>query len=134
MTSKLSSFFATRDFDAAWHCYQDWCRFQQCLELGHQVELAGCRINGYTCWDVRVSQELHNARAALLDDAVSRRRISILRPLQWGMLLALPLAVVGLSGGVWPSSTRSPHSLETEAQKETQPVRRNRWNEQNLAR
>lgn len=54
------SFFATRDFTAAWRVYAQWLHRQAQLGRQHEVKLAGCRINRRTCWEVLITQELHD--------------------------------------------------------------------------
>lgn len=56
------SFFATKDFTSAWRVYRQWVDFQTTLGRQHEVRLAGCRINGQNCWEVLISQDLHDER------------------------------------------------------------------------
>lgn len=65
MSKKLQSFFTTENFESAWKCYQDWCIFQEQIGCTHQVEFGGCRVNGKNCWEVRLSQSLHDKRAGV---------------------------------------------------------------------
>jgi hypothetical protein len=62
LSKQPQSFFVTRDFNAAWQTYCQWSDFQDTLGRRHEVRLAGCRVNSHNCWDVRISQELHDER------------------------------------------------------------------------
>lgn len=72
MSKKLQTFSVTENFESAWWCYQDWRTFQAQIGCTHQVELGGCRVNGKNCWEVRLSQSLHDERAGVNSATLSR--------------------------------------------------------------
>jgi hypothetical protein len=129
MASTLSSFFVTQNFDAAWSCYQDWQAFQQKRNLNNQVGLAGCRINGHICWDVCITQALHDARVTEIDAQTAKLRTPILQASRWGLFIAVPLAVAALSGGAWRSSTSQQQPVTTEMHEEPQQHRSRKMSE-----
>lgn len=59
-SEQLHSFFATRDFTVAWSAYEQWLSYQKQLGRTHEVKLAGCRINDRNCWEVLITQALHD--------------------------------------------------------------------------
>jgi hypothetical protein len=58
----LQSFLATQNFETAWYSYQTWSAFQRELGRAGEVELVGLRINGKNCWEVLITQALHDER------------------------------------------------------------------------
>ncbi len=62
MDAKLRNFLTTPNLEAAWRCYQDWCEFQEQVGRENEVGFAGCFINGKTCWQVLITQDLHDER------------------------------------------------------------------------
>lgn len=62
VSKQPQSFFATKDFTSAWRVYCQWLDFQTSVGRQHEVRLAGCRINRCNCWEVLISQELHDQR------------------------------------------------------------------------
>ncbi|PSB33417.1 hypothetical protein [Stenomitos frigidus] len=66
MSYCLQSFLATQNFEAAWYCYKSWSDFQQELGRAGEIEFVGCRVNGKNCWEVFITQALHDERAKRL--------------------------------------------------------------------
>lgn len=66
-SERHQAFFATTDFTIAWYVYRQWLEYQLRLGRNGEVKLASCHINGQTCWDVLITQVLHDDCLCLLD-------------------------------------------------------------------